>query len=137
MEVPLSERHPFLNQTQRHVRNESTHRPPPPLFPPFPPLRRRRLLRCRLLLPNLPQRLLLQERNHRLVLRLRLLGPQGTPGSTANLIKAAVTPAFAAQFPAVNGLGISAARLDLAPGGVVPSTPTRPLQSSSWSLKAT
>ncbi|KAG0464579.1 hypothetical protein HPP92_018743 [Vanilla planifolia] len=61
----------------------------------------------------------------------------GTPGSTANLIKAAVTPAFAAQFPAVNGLGISAARLDLAPGGVVPSTPTRPLQSSSWSLKAT
>lgn len=41
-------------------------------------------------------------------------------GNTSNIIKAAVTPAFAAQFPGVNGLGISAARLDLAPGGVVP-----------------
>ncbi|KAL6965781.1 Auxin-binding protein ABP19a [Sarracenia purpurea var. burkii] len=44
----------------------------------------------------------------------------GIPGNTSNLIKAAVTPAFAAQFPGVNGLGISAARLDLAVGGVVP-----------------
>ncbi|XP_050262937.1 auxin-binding protein ABP19a-like [Quercus robur] len=44
----------------------------------------------------------------------------GTPGNTSNLIKAAVTPAFAAQFPGVNGLGISFGRLDLAPGGVVP-----------------
>ncbi|XP_043718757.1 auxin-binding protein ABP19a-like [Telopea speciosissima] len=41
-------------------------------------------------------------------------------GNTSNIIKAAVTPAFAAQFPGVNGLGISMARLDLAPGGVVP-----------------
>ena len=44
----------------------------------------------------------------------------GTPGNTSNLIKAAVTPAFAAQFPGVNGLGISFGRLDMAPGGVVP-----------------
>jgi quercetin dioxygenase-like cupin family protein len=44
----------------------------------------------------------------------------GIPGNTSNLIKAAVTPAFATQFPGVNGLGISLARLDLAPGGVVP-----------------
>ncbi|KAF3790073.1 Auxin-binding protein [Nymphaea thermarum] len=42
------------------------------------------------------------------------------PGNTTNIIKAAVTPAFAAQFPGVNGLGISIARLDLAPHGVVP-----------------
>ncbi|MBA0657804.1 hypothetical protein Goklo_010067, partial [Gossypium klotzschianum] len=35
-------------------------------------------------------------------------------GNTSNLIKAAVTPAFSAQFPGVNGLGISIARLDLA-----------------------
>ncbi|KAI3711957.1 hypothetical protein L1987_70506 [Smallanthus sonchifolius] len=41
-------------------------------------------------------------------------------GNTSNIIKAAVTPAFAAQFPGVNGLGISIARLDLAAGGVVP-----------------
>ncbi|XVE70704.1 hypothetical protein DITRI_Ditri10aG0092100 [Diplodiscus trichospermus] len=41
-------------------------------------------------------------------------------GNTSNLIKAAVTPAFDAQFPGVNGLGISIARLDLAVGGVVP-----------------
>ncbi|XP_010261910.1 PREDICTED: auxin-binding protein ABP19a-like [Nelumbo nucifera] len=41
-------------------------------------------------------------------------------GNTSNIIKAAVTPAFAAQFPGLNGLGISMARLDLAPGGVVP-----------------
>ncbi|XP_038987441.1 germin-like protein 8-14 [Phoenix dactylifera] len=44
----------------------------------------------------------------------------GKAGNTSNLIKAAVTPAFVAQVPGVNGLGISAARLDLAPGGVVP-----------------
>lgn len=42
------------------------------------------------------------------------------PGNTTNIIKAAVSPAFAAQFPGLNGLGISLARLDLAPGGVVP-----------------
>ncbi|KAK3034485.1 hypothetical protein RJ639_032474 [Escallonia herrerae] len=44
----------------------------------------------------------------------------GTAGNTTNIIKAAVTPAFVAQFPGVNGLGISAARLDLAVGGVIP-----------------
>lgn len=44
----------------------------------------------------------------------------GTAGNTTNLIKAAVTPAFDAQFPGLNGLGISMARLDLAAGGVVP-----------------
>ncbi|KAG1358828.1 auxin-binding protein ABP20 [Cocos nucifera] len=44
----------------------------------------------------------------------------GVPGNTSNIIKAAVTPAFVAQFPGVNGLGISAARLDLAPRGVIP-----------------
>ncbi|GMH04114.1 hypothetical protein Nepgr_005953 [Nepenthes gracilis] len=42
------------------------------------------------------------------------------PGNTSNIIKAAVTPAFAAQFPGVNGLGISSARLDLEVRGVVP-----------------
>ncbi|KAK8535371.1 hypothetical protein V6N13_081510 [Hibiscus sabdariffa] len=41
-------------------------------------------------------------------------------GNTSNLMKAAVTSAFSAQFPGVNGLGISVARLDLAVGGVVP-----------------
>ncbi|GAV72790.1 Cupin_1 domain-containing protein [Cephalotus follicularis] len=43
-----------------------------------------------------------------------------TLGDTNNLIKAAVTPAFVAQFPGVNGLGISVARLDFGVGGVVP-----------------
>ncbi|KAL0354479.1 UNVERIFIED_CONTAM: Auxin-binding protein ABP19a [Sesamum radiatum] len=41
-------------------------------------------------------------------------------GNTTNIINAAVSPAFAAQFPGLNGLGLSIARLDLAPGGVVP-----------------
>ncbi|KAF3638071.1 Auxin-binding protein ABP19a [Capsicum annuum] len=41
-------------------------------------------------------------------------------GNTSNIIKVAVSPAFAAQFPGLNGLGLSAARLDLAPSGVVP-----------------
>ncbi|XP_068663676.1 germin-like protein subfamily 3 member 3 [Aristolochia californica] len=44
----------------------------------------------------------------------------GVAGNTSNLIKAAVTPAFSAQFPGLNGLGISLARLDLAVGGVIP-----------------
>ncbi|GLU10140.1 hypothetical protein SLE2022_269600 [Rubroshorea leprosula] len=44
----------------------------------------------------------------------------GASGNTSNLIKAAVTPAFDAQFPGVNGLGISLARIDLAKGGVIP-----------------
>ncbi|XP_078432891.1 germin-like protein subfamily 3 member 3 [Wolffia australiana] len=43
-----------------------------------------------------------------------------TAGNTTNIIKAAVTPGFDAQYPAVNGLGISVARLDLAIGGVIP-----------------
>lgn len=41
-------------------------------------------------------------------------------GNTTNIIKAAVTPAFSAQFPGLNGLGLSIARLDLAVDGVVP-----------------
>ncbi|KAL1829307.1 hypothetical protein ACET3Z_007719 [Daucus carota] len=41
-------------------------------------------------------------------------------GNTTNIINAAVTPAFSTQFPGVNGLGISMARLDLAPNGVIP-----------------
>lgn len=44
----------------------------------------------------------------------------GIAGNTTNIIKAAVTPAFDAQFPGVNGLGISIARLDLGVGGVIP-----------------
>ncbi|CAN4094133.1 unnamed protein product [Withania somnifera] len=44
----------------------------------------------------------------------------GTPVKLNPLIKAAVTPAFAPQFPGLNGLGISMARLDLAVGGVIP-----------------
>ncbi|MCE0482053.1 Auxin-binding protein ABP19a [Datura stramonium] len=43
-----------------------------------------------------------------------------TPVKLNPLIKAAVTPAFAPQFPGLNGLGISMARLDLAVGGVIP-----------------
>ncbi|KAL3642887.1 Auxin-binding protein abp20 [Castilleja foliolosa] len=42
------------------------------------------------------------------------------PGNTTNIISAAVTPAFDGQFPGVNGLGVSIARLDLAVGGVIP-----------------
>ncbi|OVA06836.1 Germin [Macleaya cordata] len=44
----------------------------------------------------------------------------GVAGNTTNIISAAVTPAFVDQFPGLNGLGISMARLDLAPGGVIP-----------------
>ncbi|CAN8239523.1 unnamed protein product [Cochlearia groenlandica] len=44
----------------------------------------------------------------------------GTPGNTTNIISAAVTPGFVAQFPGLNGLGLSTARLDLAPKGVIP-----------------
>ncbi|KAI8565349.1 hypothetical protein RHMOL_Rhmol03G0252000 [Rhododendron molle] len=44
----------------------------------------------------------------------------GIPGNTSNLTKAAVTTAFAPQFPGINGLGISIARLDLAVDGVGP-----------------
>ncbi|KHN07905.1 Auxin-binding protein ABP19a [Glycine soja] len=44
----------------------------------------------------------------------------GIAGNTSNIIKAAVTPAFDAQFAGLNGLGISVACLDLAAGGVIP-----------------
>ncbi|KAM7275588.1 hypothetical protein ACFE04_017454 [Oxalis oulophora] len=44
----------------------------------------------------------------------------GKAGNTTNIIKAAVTPAFVSQFPGLNGLGISIARLDLAVDGVIP-----------------
>ncbi|CAN1785537.1 Germin-like protein subfamily 3 member 1 [Linum perenne] len=43
-----------------------------------------------------------------------------SPGNTTSIINAAVTPAFVQQFPALNGLGLSALRLDLAKGGVIP-----------------
>ncbi|KAJ0981139.1 hypothetical protein J5N97_009394 [Dioscorea zingiberensis] len=42
------------------------------------------------------------------------------PGNTSNTIKTAVTPASADQFPGVNGLGISVARLETEQGGLVP-----------------
>ncbi|KAL8522609.1 hypothetical protein ACS0TY_012669 [Phlomoides rotata] len=41
-------------------------------------------------------------------------------GNTTNIISAAVSPAFDAQFPGLNGLGLSIARFDLGPGGVIP-----------------
>lgn len=41
-------------------------------------------------------------------------------GNTTNIISAAVTPAFDAQYPGLNGLGLSIVRLDLAAGGVIP-----------------
>nr|GMD50584.1 auxin-binding protein ABP19a-like [Ipomoea batatas] len=44
----------------------------------------------------------------------------GAAGNTTNIIKAAVTPGFDAQFPGVNGLGLSMARLDMAVDGVIP-----------------
>ncbi|XP_047337057.1 auxin-binding protein ABP19a [Impatiens glandulifera] len=44
----------------------------------------------------------------------------GKVGAINPLIKAAVTPAFSAQFPGINGLGVSLARLDLLVDGVVP-----------------
>ncbi|KAG8495510.1 hypothetical protein CXB51_013177 [Gossypium anomalum] len=43
-----------------------------------------------------------------------------TAGNTTNLVKAAITPAFSTQFPGVNGLGLSMARLDLDVDGVIP-----------------
>lgn len=44
----------------------------------------------------------------------------GVAGNTSNIIKAAVTTAFSSELPGVNGLGVSLARADLAPGGVIP-----------------
>ncbi|CAK9150124.1 unnamed protein product [Ilex paraguariensis] len=45
----------------------------------------------------------------------------GMSGNTTNIFKVAVIPAFVPQFPGVNGLGLSMARLDLALDGVVPT----------------
>ncbi|KAK1692311.1 hypothetical protein QYE76_009008 [Lolium multiflorum] len=42
------------------------------------------------------------------------------PGNTNNIFRTAITPASVSQFPGVNGLGISAARVDIAVGGVAP-----------------
>ncbi|CAM6051859.1 unnamed protein product [Sphagnum compactum] len=43
-----------------------------------------------------------------------------TPGNTNDPLGSSVTPAAAAQFPGINTLGISMARLDFAKGGLVP-----------------
>ncbi len=43
-----------------------------------------------------------------------------TPGNTNNPLGSKVTPAAAGQFPGINTLGISMARLDFAKGGLVP-----------------
>ncbi|WJZ94291.1 hypothetical protein VitviT2T_013165 [Vitis vinifera] len=42
------------------------------------------------------------------------------PGNTSSLFNAAINTAFVDKFPGLNGLGLSMARADLAPGGVVP-----------------
>ncbi|KAK3437591.1 hypothetical protein EUGRSUZ_C02258 [Eucalyptus grandis] len=42
------------------------------------------------------------------------------PGNTANPLGSKVTPAFVNQFPGVNTLGVSMARIDFAPGGLNP-----------------
>lgn len=44
----------------------------------------------------------------------------GVAGNTANLFKASATGAFVDSFPGLNGLGVSLARVDLAPGGAFP-----------------
>ncbi|KAI6691406.1 hypothetical protein NL676_028234 [Syzygium grande] len=54
----------------------------------------------------------------------------GVAGNTTNIIKAAGTPAFDGQSRRLNGLGISAAQLDLASSGVIPCTPTQAHRSS-------
>ncbi|XP_057455072.1 auxin-binding protein ABP19a-like [Lotus japonicus] len=41
-------------------------------------------------------------------------------GNTTNSFNAALTSAFVTDFPALNGLGVSAARLDIAKGGSIP-----------------
>jgi quercetin dioxygenase-like cupin family protein len=49
------------------------------------------------------------------------LGVAANPtGTFYKYYKSAITPAFDAQFPGLNGLGFSFARLDQEPGGVVP-----------------
>ncbi|XP_039155359.1 germin-like protein subfamily 1 member 7 [Eucalyptus grandis] len=42
------------------------------------------------------------------------------PGNTANPLGSKVTPTFVDQFPGLNTLGISMARIDFAPGGLNP-----------------
>ncbi|XP_034695475.1 germin-like protein [Vitis riparia] len=42
------------------------------------------------------------------------------PGNTSSLFNAAINTAFVDKFPGLNGLGLSMARADIAPGGVVP-----------------
>ncbi|XP_048134682.1 germin-like protein subfamily 1 member 7 isoform X2 [Rhodamnia argentea] len=42
------------------------------------------------------------------------------PGNSANSLESKVTPAFVDQFPGLNTLGISMARIDFAPGGLNP-----------------
>ncbi|KAF8017647.1 hypothetical protein BT93_H2751 [Corymbia citriodora subsp. variegata] len=42
------------------------------------------------------------------------------PGNTANPLGSKVTPATVMEFPGLNTLGISAARIDFAPGGLNP-----------------
>lgn len=44
----------------------------------------------------------------------------GVAGNTKNTFKLGITPAFSAQFPGLNGMGISMARLDIGVDGVVP-----------------
>uniref|UniRef100_A0A0E0KNP0 Germin-like protein n=1 Tax=Oryza punctata TaxID=4537 RepID=A0A0E0KNP0_ORYPU len=43
-----------------------------------------------------------------------------TTGPTINPFNIALSSAFSTRFPGVNGLGISAARVDFSPGGIVP-----------------
>ncbi|PRQ48254.1 putative germin [Rosa chinensis] len=42
------------------------------------------------------------------------------PGNTSNIHKFGFVPAVVAQFPGLNGLGVSVARTDLGVGGVIP-----------------
>ncbi|KAK9697354.1 hypothetical protein RND81_08G032000 [Saponaria officinalis] len=44
----------------------------------------------------------------------------GVKGDTSNIFNLGLTTAFHTEFPALNGLGISMARLDIGVGGVVP-----------------
>lgn len=44
----------------------------------------------------------------------------GVAGNTSNIFNLGVTSAFDSTFPALNGLGLSMARLDIGVGGVVP-----------------
>ena len=42
------------------------------------------------------------------------------PGHTSTLFNAAINSASVHKFPVLNGLGVSVARADIAPGGVLP-----------------